>query len=338
MEYTQIFGDAEVREEFLDRFTEIRDAVMSSGGLEGVGALEGMLQVDRAGDAVKRMAEGTWHGDGDSGLEAIVRKFGRPVYLIRRNTFATAADAPDDDAESLVIAARVSAARRRLEGVIPSVGRVDLRNHDETWVGTAWMVADGLAVTNHHVAKTFATRRGDGFVFRESSGARVHAYVDWYHEHGRTRESRFRVTEVVWMEPDPSCDAALIRLAPAGEDGEPLPPPIPLAEGDEGVRVGRWVGVIGYPWTGRHDDPADRTRIFDGIFECKRLAPGRIISFEGDRLIHHDATTLGGNSGSVVVDLDTGRALGLHYQGWPKRRNYAVRAASVARLVHRHAS
>ncbi|MER8096036.1 trypsin-like serine peptidase [Streptomyces goshikiensis] len=338
MEYTQIFADGEVREEFLDRFEEIRDAVAASGGLESVGALEGLLDVDRAADGVKAMAEGTWQGD-ESGLEAIVRQFGRPVYLVRRNTFATAADAPDNDAESLVVAARVAAARRLLEGVIPSVGRVDLRNHDLEWVGTAWVVAEGLAVTNRHVAQNFATRGRGRFRFRANPLAQVHAYIDWLHEHGRTQESRFKVTEVVWIEPDSSpCDAALLRLAPTSESGESLPPPIELAKGKEGLTVGRWVGVIGYPYIGQHDDPEDRRRIFNNIFECKRLAPGQVISFDGNQWIHHDATTLGGNSGSVVVDLDTGRALGLHFQGLAGKRNYAVPAADVARLIRQRAS
>jgi len=339
MEYTQIFADAEVREEFLDRFEEIRDAVSASGGLESVGALEGILDVDGAAGAVKAMAEGTWQGD-DSGLESIVRQFGRPVYLVRRNTFATVADAPDNEAESLVVAAKVKAARRRLEGVIPSVGRIDLRNHDMTWAGTAWMVAEDLAVTNCHVAEKFAKRGRGGFRFRANPMAQVHAYIDWLHEHGRPRqESRFKVTEVVWIEPDSSfCDAALLRLAPTSESGESLPPPIELAKGKDGLAVGRWVGVIGYPSIGRHDDPEDRMRIFNNIFECKRLAPGQLISFDGNRWIHHDATTLGGNSGSVVVDLDTGRALGLHFQGLPGKRNYAVPAADVARLIRRRAS
>ncbi|MET7715312.1 serine protease [Streptomyces sp. NPDC005407] len=339
MEYTQIFADREVREEFLDRFEEIRDAVAtSSEGLESIGALEGLLDVDRAADAVKAMAEGTWRGD-ESGLEAIVRQFGRPVYLVRRNTFATVADAPDHKAESLVVAARVKAARRRLEGVIPSVGRVDLRNHDLEWVGTAWVVAEGLAVTNRHVAQQFAKRGRGGFRFRASPLAQVHAYIDWRHEHGRTQESRFKVTEVVWIEPDSSpCDAALLRIAPTSENGESLPPPIELSKGKDGLTVGRWVGVIGYPYIGKYDDPQDRKRIFNGIFQCKRLAPGQVISFDGNRWFHHDATTLGGNSGSVVVDLDTGRALGLHFQGIPGKRNYAVPAPDVARLVRQRAS
>jgi endonuclease G len=43
----------------------------------------------------------------------------------------------------------------------------------------------------------------------------------------------------------------------------------------------------------------------------------------------HNCTTLGGNSGSVVLDLDTGEALGLHFSGSFLRTNYAVRADRV---------
>ncbi|MFD0313118.1 trypsin-like serine peptidase [Streptomyces flavalbus] len=336
MDYTQIFADPEVREEFLDRFEEIRGAVEARGGLESVGALEGVLDVDRAADAVKRMNEGSWDGD-DGGLEAIIRQFGRPVYLVRDNTVAGRPDTFDDDPESEVVAARVQAARHTLGRVLPSVGRIDLYDHALAWAGTGWLVAEGLVVTNRHVAVKFAERLRDGFGFRTISEREVRAEVDWYHEYRRTRRSRFKVTEVVWIEPDRSVrDVALLRIAPVGEDGEPRPRPIPLAT-DRDLTVGRWVAVIGYPG---HDgrDPHDRERIFDGVYEHKRVAPGCLTGAERGRWVHHDATTLRGNSGSAVVDLATGRAVALHFQGWPGQRNFAVRASDVARLVRQHAS
>ncbi|MET7650927.1 MULTISPECIES: serine protease [unclassified Streptomyces] len=337
MDYTQYFSDPELKKEFLDRFEEIRDAVAATGGLESVGSAEAVLDVDRASAAVERMAEGTWRGD-DSGVEAIVRRFGRPVYLVRQGTFAAFADAPDGVPESEVVAARMEAARPRLEGVIPSVGRIDLRNHRDSWTGTGWMVAEGLAVTNRHVARSFAHRQGGGFAYRTVSGRRIRAEIDWYREYQRPEESRFRVTEVVWIEPDESLyDVALLRIAPSGEDGEPRPAPIPLADDGDPV-VGRWVGVIGYPGSIEESAEDDCQRIFDGIYERKRLAPGRVTAVQRDGWVHHDATTLGGNSGSAVVDLVTGRALALHFAGWPGERNYAVRARDVARLVREHAS
>ena len=50
--------------------------------------------------------------------------------------------------------------------------------------------------------------------------------------------------------------------------------------------------------------------------------------------LQHDCTTLGGNSGSVVVDLDSGKALGLHFSGKFLTTNYAVRADIVKRLLN----
>jgi V8-like Glu-specific endopeptidase len=41
-------------------------------------------------------------------------------------------------------------------------------------------------------------------------------------------------------------------------------------------------------------------------------------------VLFHDASTLGGNSGSCVVDLDTGQVLGLHFGGQYMHYNVAV--------------
>jgi V8-like Glu-specific endopeptidase len=64
----------------------------------------------------------------------------------------------------------------------------------------------------------------------------------------------------------------------------------------------------------------------------KRFAPGEIdralgsaADGTGETVFAHDATTLGGNSGSCVVDLgNDGRlVVGLHFAGIPKHANYA---------------
>src|SRR6188508_1768905 len=50
---------------------------------------------------------------------------------------------------------QIGRSRERLEGALPSAGRVDLRNHRLDWVGTAWVVGPDLLVTNRHVAREF---------------------------------------------------------------------------------------------------------------------------------------------------------------------------------------
>ena len=63
-------------------------------------------------------------------------------------------------------------------------------------------------------------------------------------------------------------------------------------------------------------------RIFEKVYGVKRLQPGMIrgvtdlesIEYEKICLLH-DCSTLGGNSGSCVVDLDTNKIIGLHFDG-----------------------
>ena len=45
----------------------------------------------------------------------------------------------------------------------------------------------------------------------------------------------------------------------------------------------------------------------------------------------HDCSTLGGNSGSAVIDLDTGEVLALHFGGLYHEKNYCVPAFELSR-------
>ena len=47
-------------------------------------------------------------------------------------------------------------------------------------------------------------------------------------------------------------------------------------------------------------------------------------------MITHDCSTLGGNSGSVLLDLQTGEAVGLHFAGLYLQDNFAVPAVMSA--------
>ncbi len=53
----------------------------------------------------------------------------------------------------------------------------------------------------------------------------------------------------------------------------------------------------------------------------------------GTALFSHDCTTLGGNSGSPLIRLADGQAIGLHFQGLYGKNNAAVGAATVAALL-----
>ena len=57
----------------------------------------------------------------------------------------------------------------------------------------------------------------------------------------------------------------------------------------------------------------------------KRLQPGRAVTYSAKfSALEHDCSTLGGNSGSPVVDLETHEVIGLHFGGRYGVGNYAV--------------
>ncbi len=91
------------------------------------------------------------------------------------------------------------------------------------------------------------------------------------------------------------------------------------------------MAVIGYPWRQSRTSPEVEEvlrRVFGVVYNVKRLAPGQVIASDSDSL-SHDCSTLSGNSGSAVVDLETGRLVGLHKEGGSSQ-NYAVPVSVVA--------
>jgi endonuclease G len=336
MDVREVFSDPDVKEEFLDRFDDLAKHAPEDSELESIWGGPPALGTDAAADAAERIAEGSFQPGSQPGLEAIIERFARPVYLVQQSTFQ---NPPDDFPDSAEIHRRLDGGRKAIERAIPSAGRIDLRNHMMAWVGTAWMVAPGIAVTNRHVASEFATRENGGFAFMKNlNGPPTRADIDWRHEFGQAEESRVRVDEVIWIEPPGSVDVALLSIGDRGENGEPAPAVVDLMTEDEieQAGTGAWVSVIGYPARDSRNDAADQQRIFDGIYNVKRLAPGKVTSIVARDLLHHDATTLGGNSGSVVLHLESGKAAGLHFGGIEADRNEAVQAGRVRQILEQH--
>jgi V8-like Glu-specific endopeptidase len=338
MPHTQLFSDRRLREEFLDRFNELAEAFEGEGGLESLEGGDESLTRGAAERAVDRMTEGVWGSDDDDdgGLEAIIQRFTRPVQLVQDNTFQPPADTFPESRE---IADRLTRARGFLEAAIPSAGRIDVANHRLRWIGTGWMVKPSVVVTNRHVAEEFA-RNEPSFAFRKNQlGRQIKASVDWRREYDREdQESVFRVKRVIRIEPDESFDVALLEIEQTGSEGQAQPQIIELATAEElnARGVGAWHAVVGYPAQDSRNSAADQQRIFDGIYNVKRLAPGQIAAIRPDGLLTHDATTLGGNSGSVLVDLASGKALALHFGGVEGQENFAVQAHRVKAIVDRY--
>lgn len=276
----------------------------------------------------KSVLEGNYLGDPDAqGMaEAIILLDGRPSLLITDDTF----DEPTLDYWKT----RLNPYRAALSPTIRSVGRIELTGHSTyEWVGTGWVIADRLIATNRHVANLFGQRRGQGFVFRQNEyGKTISAKIDFKEEFAKsaaTAEKEIPINRILYIAPDQEGqpDMAILEMAEHAE----LPQPIPVASSTYGVTDA--IAVIGYPaYDTRNGEDAMRD-IFREIYNVKRFAPGKIMPSADALAIQHDCSTLGGNSGSAVVNIQSGEVLGLHFGGKFRTRNYAVKSEIIRRIM-----
>ena len=269
-------------------------------------------------------------------VEAIILSSGRPAILIQNNTFASSSDE---------WGTRLEAARANLEKVIPAVGRIEMSNHPggSVYKGCGWLVATDIIVTNSHVAKEFSIKDdGTGkFTFRKNvaSFKTITARVDFREEYQIDKEAQFEVLEILYFDEKENPDIAFLRVSTntidRGVTVSLKTQPIPLSSTT--ITGGEQVAVIGYPSYDSERNPLqpkEMDKIFGDIYDVKRLQPGEILSARSDMLTH-DCSTLGGNSGSVLVRLDTGEAIGLHYGGEFMKENWAISSQTIQGVLSR---
>jgi endonuclease G len=326
----QIYEDQALREEILNQILEnpeIGEELVTPHLEEVPRGAEGLerIRTPVSSDHARRIFE-TARGVPileDLAPEAIIRRLGRPVLKIRNDDF---------DARELgtdVWKERLEGHRENLKTAILSVGRIEVENNPYySWLGTGWVIADDVIVTNRHVAREFARRSEQRFVFRSSFLGEMEARLDFREEHLGGNPIEFSLAEVLHVEDEAGPDVAFLRIDwgsnPSGEQRSP----IPLSER---VSQDHYVVVIGYPAKDTRTLISNEMDIiFGNIYDVKRLAPGQIMQiFEEEGLFTHDCTTLGGNSGSVVYDMESGEALGLHFAGREESANYAVSALII---------
>jgi hypothetical protein len=250
-------------------------------------------------------------------LEAIVRTDGsRPSFTVREGV-VDKSSSPLGNWESTL-----DDSREHLEAAIACVGRIDDPGTPEGYVGTGFLIQENLIVTNRHVLQAIAAR-DDKKVWRFNPGVRI----DFGHEfRGRDSLAPRELRKVVFAGPDTisfppvvhsRLDLVLIELAPAA--GRP-PRTCPFDIAPDWASPGQIVYTIGYPANpGTDYVPSLLEQLFQSTYGCKRVAPGKIEPGQVPTYawtLAHDATTLGGNSGSIVVALGREQnAAGLHYGG-----------------------
>ena len=277
--------------------------------------------VERARETVDRLERDEPLSPEDSFIaEAIILPNERPVVDVVNGTYAT----PPAPFRQL----GKKAARTRIQAALPAIGRVELPDHPSLpYGGTGFVVGHGLLMTNRHVAELFAKglgREALSFIPGQS------AAVDFLRERDRPDSLLFQVRSVAMVHP--YWDMALLEV-----DGLASVTPLSLSTAPPGDLRERDVVVVGYPALDPRNAVDVQNRIFDGVFNVKRLQPGKLRDVESIRsfghaveAVTHDSSTLGGNSGSAVVDVKTGEVVGLHFAGIYLEANYAVPSHELA--------
>lgn len=267
-------------------------------------------------------------------LETIVNDERPVLFVVDDHLNTTEVTVRGDEARDLV--GHMAAADEWLQHFLPLVGRIDVSNFPGEYVGTGWFVDENIVVTNRHVASLIARRDGRKFVFSQGVGnRRISASFCTTHElddRSIDANRNFKVTDVLYIEPESGPhDIAFLKVARRTSGS--VPKFIKVARNDAGPET--LVCAVGYPARASKRVIPDQQLMNDlyrGRFDVKRAAPGFTMATAGGTS-RHDCTTLGGNSGSVVFDLRTREAVGLHFAGLYQETNFAVRASVLTQYI-----
>lgn len=199
--------------------------------------------------------------------------------------------------------------------------------------GTGFVVRDRLLVTNRHVVDFFAEpdpANPGMWKFKPKSFAPGDAevFVDFAREKPcavRPMRQFIAVDRVEYV--SRMFDVAVLRLSSQGV----LPPPLPLQTAAPNFQLSdRLVFAVGHPALDTQTPFEIAFEVFGPTFAVKRISPGKLREFITDDpfganigRLTHDCSTLGGSSGSPLVDLGTGQVLGVHFGGRYGEMNYA---------------
>jgi len=199
---------------------------------------------------------------------------------------------------------------------------------DEEPVATAWVAAFGRLATNAHVAEGFRKLKPGQKLIVRSPGATPHdhevksvelhpgyqAFAELWKGHAPTRIKLGRKLER--LNEVPSCDVAILDVGNAENLDAPLPiaPPERLAA----LGPGDVVGFVGYPLEDmaggavnmRAPSPSSHVGHITSVtnFFLGRTTPAE------SHLVQHNMTTVGGTSGSPVIDSQ-GQVIAIHNAG-----------------------
>lgn len=233
-----------------------------------------------------------------------------------------------------------------IKPVYDAVGRIGFAQEgkplgkDESF-GTGILISDHHILTNRHVWEMFKHR----LMSDEPTG------IEFYGEKGSDKSEFIPLSDATPMFLE-GWDAAILTLIRSPENRSPVSISSRPAEDLNDLDI----VVVGYPQAQRLTEDIDDVTEKNPIFGVKRYSEGKIFRHSVDidnpygveaavesiinpsetmRAICHNASTLGGSSGSAVICKKTGELIALHFgfdsaYEWEEAANFAVAGENLA--------
>lgn len=194
-------------------------------------------------------------------------------------------------------ASKLESRRAQIEKTFVSVGRLEGSGGSPSYVGTAFLVAPRVAL-----ALGYPDLSPKEFL------------IDFRTNPDNAVANKFRATRLAVLE---NQNVMLLSVEPQTASGLKLPEPLVLARRPS-TTPGRPLYIVGYPGNDSRTPHSFLNAIFQDVYGVKRLQPGYLLSTDrGETKLFHDCFTVGGNGGSPVIDLESGKVIGLHIGGTP---------------------
>ncbi len=210
-------------------------------------------------------------------------------------------------------------ARAQIETLAGSVGAVrKVDANGATTVGTAFVIGERKAITSRRVADEIAEQVSGQWRLKQNVTAHIN-----FGENPAAVAQQFRITEIRVV---PEAHLSIITV------DQPLPgPPLALAETATLANPLDNVYLVGYPVSDSRGDAAVAEKAIRSAAGVKRVLPGIILEISPDgSSFDHSCFTLTGSGGSPVVQLSTGKVIGVHWGGW--KRSYGRGRAAIVHV------
>ncbi|HEY9037871.1 MAG TPA: trypsin-like peptidase domain-containing protein [Roseovarius sp.] len=282
--------------------------------------------------------------DDSAGVDGTISRVGRIIQLLRPGIALVENALPDQPPPMLPHDLRDFAPRLAEIAAAHAavIGRIDVRRADGGWlrVGTGWVVNPGA---NGGPARLLTAGHLLPYMLNSGQPAirQLRRMPVGTGAPNALRQTRITfadqpdpgtqgidITSVIW--PHALWDVMLCELdRPLGVAAPPLEPdPAWMNDPEEPLAILGYPVEQGFVPEGIIESRGGFAAIFEGELGIRRICPGLCIGAPSDQapapmthveaealMLRHDASTLGGNSGSPIFSLRTGRIVGVHTSG-----------------------